>query len=290
MEAGVDALFVKFFTKLKATLKANAVIREEIKVEFSRRISDLIDRINDIAIAIQAASGQEILVVIDDLDKLGLEVADRVYRNNINALFQPQFRIIYTIPMAATRDMSLKGIINNATNNRMQSMWATKFFPRGEDKNSSAVPLEGPVRIFEKILYKRMSPQLIEPAVTRMMILKSGGALREFIRLASRCCDICLVKMRQMPENQTLQITDGILKKAVTDLRIDFTEPLGQDAYTILVEVYRDYLPIDGMDQTFLDLLHNLYILEYHNDDLWFGIHPIVQDLLDRRGLTQAEG
>ena len=43
------------------------------------------------------------------------------------------------------------------------------------------------------------------------------------------------------------------------------------------------------MDQTFLDLLHNLYILEYRNDDLWFGIHPIVQDLLYRRGLTQME-
>jgi hypothetical protein len=47
------------------------------------------------------------LVVIDDLDKLDLEIVGKVYRNNINALFQLQFRIIYTIPMAATRDLSL---------------------------------------------------------------------------------------------------------------------------------------------------------------------------------------
>ena len=116
---------MKYFAKLKANLKANSVIREEITIEFSRRISDLIDRINDIASAIQAGCRKEIMVVIDDLDKLDLEIVDRVYRNNISALFQPQFRIIYTMPMAATRDMSLRGIIHNATNNKIQSMWAT---------------------------------------------------------------------------------------------------------------------------------------------------------------------
>ncbi|HEY9299243.1 MAG TPA: P-loop NTPase fold protein [Phormidium sp.] len=126
-EAGVNALFVKLLAKLKATLKTNSVIREEITIEFSRRISDLVDRINDIASAIQAGCGKEIMVVIDDLDKLDLEIVDRVYRNNISALFQPQFRIIYTIPMAATRDLSLRGIIQNATNNKIQSLWATNF-------------------------------------------------------------------------------------------------------------------------------------------------------------------
>jgi hypothetical protein len=84
-EAGVNAWLVKLFAKVKATLKANSVIREEITIEFSRRISDLVDRINDIASAIQAGCGQEIMVVIDDLDKLDLEIVNRVYRNNINA-------------------------------------------------------------------------------------------------------------------------------------------------------------------------------------------------------------
>jgi energy-coupling factor transporter ATP-binding protein EcfA2 len=285
IESGIDAWFVKFFAKLKATLKANSVIREEIKLEFARKISDLVDRVNDIAIAIQAASGKEILVVIDDLDKLDLEIVDRVYRNNISALFQPHFRIIYTIPMAATRDMHLRGIIRNATNNRIQSMWATKFFPRGADKNPATVPVAESVELFEHILYKRMPSALIEPEVAQMMILKSGGALREFIRLARQCCQICLLQLRRNPEQQDIQITPEILNKAVTDLRINMTEPLGQNAYTILAQIYREYAPLDGMDQTFLDLLHELYILEYRNGDLWFGINPIVKELLERRGL-----
>jgi energy-coupling factor transporter ATP-binding protein EcfA2 len=285
VESGANAWFVKFFAKLKATLKANSVIRDEIKNEFTRRISDLVDRVNDIASAIEAASGKEVLVVIDDLDKLDLDTVERVYRNNISSLFQPQFRIIYTIPMAATRDLSLRGIIHNATSNRIQSMWATKFFARGADKNPNSVPVAESVSVFAEILSKRMSSELIEPAVVSAMILKSGGALREFIRIARQCCQICLLQLRRDPNLQDIKITDDILKKAITDLRINMTEPLGQNSFDILAQVYRDNAPKDGMDQIFLDLLHELYILEYRNDDLWFGINPIVKDLLERRGL-----
>jgi hypothetical protein len=122
-----------------------------------------------------------------------------------------------------------------------------------------------------------------------MLILKSGGALREFIRLASQCCKICLVQLRRSPESQDLKIDMEVLQRAITDLRIEFTEPLGQKDYKVLAEVYRECAPVDGADQTFLDLLHTLYILEYRNDDLWFGVNPIVQDLLQRRGLIKAE-
>ncbi|MEA5517412.1 ATP-binding protein [Limnoraphis robusta] len=284
-EVGGGAWFAKFFAKLKATLKANSVVREEITTEFSRRISDLVDRIDDIAAAIEVAFKQDVIVVIDDLDKLDLDLVDRVYRNHINALFQPSFRIIYTIPMAATRDKQLRGILRNATNNQIQSMWATKFFARGDDRIPDAVPAPQAMEIFEQILYKRIDPQLIEPELARMLILKSGGALRELIRLASQCCQLCLVQLRRTPDNQDIIVTADILQKAITNLRIEFTEPLGQNDYEVLAQVYSDYTPEDGMNETFLELLHNLYILEYRNDDLWFGIHPIVQEILQKRGL-----
>jgi nucleoside-triphosphatase THEP1 len=284
-QAGSDLWFLKFFTKIKAILKANAVTREEIKTEFARRISDLVDRVNDIAVAIQAASGKEVLVIIDDLDKLELEVVDRVYRNNINALFQPNFRIIYTIPMAAMRDKALRGIIRTATNNKIQSIWAAKFFPQSEDKNPDAIPNKDVIKVFAEILHKRIPPELIEEDTMQPLILKSGGALRELIRLASRCCEHCLMQLRRNPDAQDLKINGEVLQKAVTDLRLEFTESLGKNDEGVLTQIYRDYQPEDSMDQVFLDLLHTLYILEYRNDDLWFGVHPIVREILLRRNL-----
>jgi len=284
-QVGSDLWFVKFFAKIKATLKANKVIRDEIKTEFAQRFSDLVDRVNDIAIAIQAASGKEVLVIIDDLDKLPLEVVETIYSNNLNAFFQPQFRIIYTIPMATTRDKNLRGIIRDATNNRILSMWATKFFARGQDKNPDAVAKQEMVDIFAEVLQKRLNEELIEADVMEQLIIKSGGALRELIRLASRCCEHCLMQLRRTPDAQDLKITTEILQKAVTDLRIEFTEPLGENDLDILLQIYDKNTPQDGMDQVFLDLLHTLYILEYRNDDVWFGLHPIVREILLRREL-----
>jgi nucleoside-triphosphatase THEP1 len=285
VKAGADAWFIKFFAQLKDTLKANEVIRDEIKKTFARRISELVDRVNDIAIAIQAASEKEVLVIIDDLDKLPLEVVETIYSNNLNALFQPQFRIIYTIPMATTRDKNLRGIIRDATNNRILSMWATKFFARGQDKNPDAVAKQEMVDIFAEVLQKRLNEELIEADVMEQLIIKSGGALRELIRLASRCCEHCLMQLRRTPDAQDLKITTEILQKAVTDLRIEFTEPLGENDLDILLQIYDKNTPQDGMDQVFLDLLHTLYILEYRNDDVWFGLHPIVREILLRREL-----
>jgi hypothetical protein len=99
-----------------------------------------------------------------------------------------------------------------------------------------------------------------------------------------------LKQLRRTPDKQDLIITSEILKNAIKEYRINLTEPLGKNRYQILVGVYENYSPQDGMDQDFLDLLHRLYILEYRNDDLWFGVHPIVQEILQRRGLIGSEG
>jgi energy-coupling factor transporter ATP-binding protein EcfA2 len=289
VEAGIDSgaitVIVKLFAKIKAILKANHVIREEIRTEFSKKISDLTDRIDDIAIAIQVSSGKEVLVVIDDLDKLSLEVVERVYRKNINVLFQPQFRIIYTIPMAATGDLELGAIIRNATNNRIQKMWATKFFARGADKIPGTLPVADAVKTFEEILYKRLAAELIEPDIVQTMILKSGGALSEFIRLGRFCCQICLADLEKKPNQQNQKITKAIVEKALVEQRIEMTASLGQNAFAILSQVYRENAPLDSTDKTFLTLLHGLYILEYRNDDLWFSVNPIIKDLLEIRKL-----
>jgi hypothetical protein len=93
------------------------------------------------------------------------------------------------------------------------------------------------------------------------------------------------MQLRRTPDAQDLKITTEILQKAVTDLRIEFTEPLGENDLDILLQIYDKNTPQDGMDQVFLDLLHTLYILEYRNDDVWFELHPIVREILLRREL-----
>lgn len=89
------------------------------------------------------------------------------------------------------------------------------------------------------------------------------------------------------PERHEIKIDDEILEQAINDLRNDFATPLSQAHYRILTTIYNEFLPndTDADRQKFLDLLHGVYILEYRNSDLWYDVHPIIADLLKRRGL-----
>jgi energy-coupling factor transporter ATP-binding protein EcfA2 len=281
---------IKFFATIKAKLKANAVIREEIKTEFARRISDLIDRINEIAAVIQSESNKPILVIIDDLDKLDMGLAEAIYCNNIKPLFQPQFRVIYTIPVGVNRDLRLRNVIRAETN-KIQQLWVAKFYSKGDSRQPNPEILEASVQVLLKILQRRIPDALIEPETARQIVLYSGGVLREVIRLADRCCAKCLVQIRRelrkeksIQANLSLKIDESVLSQAITDAQIEFAEPLGQKDYELLAGIYQNLKPQDAENQRFLDLLHLLYVLEYRNSQLWYDLHPIVVELLKQQG------
>jgi hypothetical protein len=95
---------------------------------------------NEIAAVIQVTTKQEILVIIDDLDKLELARVNDIYRDNIKAICQPGFRIIYTIPIAVLRDKFLRPLIETETNDRIVFMPVIKLFEKGQSRQPNSQP------------------------------------------------------------------------------------------------------------------------------------------------------
>ncbi len=269
---------------LSTKLKVDSTIRYEIKQEFERKISELVAQLNIIAASIQAAYKKDILVIIDDLDKLDLSVVNHIYKDNIKALCLPGFRIIYTIPIAALRETALKPIIENETNDQVVVMPVLKLFAKGDSRQPDAQPRQETFDILCKILQKRIQPDLIEPEIAKNIALNSGGVLRELIRIANECCRICLRLIRRQPDG-TVIINADILDQAINKIRNDFSLPLGSAEYKILQDTYQKSKPEDPKEQAFLDLLHGLYVLEYRNSKNWYDVHPIVVELLRDEGL-----
>ncbi len=276
------------FKIITGKLKADATIRNEIKQEFVRKISDLIARINEIAAVVQVATSTKILVIIDDLDKLDLVVVREIYQDHIKALFQPQFRVIFTIPIAALREVSLRAVIETETNDQIVLMPIAKLFGKGESRETIPIPQFKPTATFADILGRRVPDNLIETYTTEQIILYSGGVLRELIRIANECCRICLRLIRRNPHDETVKINQDVLEEALNNLRNDFATPLGKAEYEILQITYQEFAPEDPKEQKFLDLLHGLYVLEYRNNDIWYDIHPVVVDLLRKKGLING--
>ncbi|MDZ8227764.1 ATP-binding protein [Nostoc sp. ChiVER01] len=280
-EASKDFNILKLFS---VKLKVDSKIRYELKQEFERKISELVAQLNIIAAAIQAVTKKQILVIVDDLDKLDLVVVNNLFKDNIKALCLPGFRIIYTIPIAALREKDLKPTIENETNDQVVAMPVLKLFKKGESHLANSTPFPKTLNILCEILTKRISNNLLESSTAEKIVLNSGGVLRELIRISNECCRICLRLIRRKPEDKVI-INDEILDQAINNIRNDFSMPLGSVDYRILQTTYNNFKPEDPKQQEFLDLLHGLYVLEYRNRQNWYDVHPIVVELLREEGL-----
>lgn len=273
-----------FFKLIAGKLKVDAAIREEIKQEFIRKTSELVAQINIIAATIRSACEKETIVIIDDLDKLDLVVVRDIFQDNIKALFLPSFRIILTIPISALREVRLNATIETESNNNIVFMPVSKLFDKWKRRESEAMPKTEAIAKLEELLSKRIASDLIEPETAKNIIIYSGGVLRELIRISNECCRICLRLVRRYPDRTDIKINSEILAEAVNKLRLDFELRLGAAEYEILTATYQKLMPQDPKEQKFLALLHGLYVLEYRNHDLWYDVHPIVTESLQRRG------
>ncbi|BAZ25354.1 hypothetical protein NIES4073_62590 [Kalymmatonema gypsitolerans NIES-4073] len=280
-EVGLGGDFLKIIT---AKLKNEATFREEIKKTYERKVSELARKADEIASIIQVETRKQVLVIIDDLDKLDLGLVEDIYRNNINSLFLPNFKIVYTIPIAAIRNSELLPILQSVAAPRIR-MAVCKFFKPGDSHKPDGNPNQQAINLFLEILQKRIPEELIEPETARQIVLKSGGVVRELVRIARSCCSQCLLLIRSQPERSDIKINEEILQLAIKDLRNEFALTLGENRYSILVTTYQNLTPKDAMSEEFLSLLHGLHVLEYENDDLWYDVHPIVVDLLKRKKL-----
>ncbi|BAY11826.1 ATP-binding protein [Calothrix sp. NIES-2098] len=279
IEVGFDLL--KF---LKTQLKADAKVREEIKQEFERKISELVERINEIAALIQFTTKKETIVIIDDLDKLDLATVQEIYKNNIKSLFQPNIRIIYTVPIAVMCNTYIWDIIKAESKNLIEVMPVIKIFHKGDNRLPDAQPRSEAINILCEILEKRISRDLIDKSAAEKIVIYSGGVLRELIRLANVCCLICLRLIKQKP-GERIAINDQVIEQAIKEIRNELSLRLGKEEFKILKTTYENFEPDDVKQQEFLELLHGLYILEYRDDYTWYDVHPILIETLRRRGL-----
>ena len=274
---------LKFFDFLTGKLQKESTFREEIKETYERRVSELSQQIDRIAIAIQSTTKKEVLVIIDDLDKLDLAVVESIFQDNIKALFSPNIRVVFTIPIAVVREPRLLATLESES--RISLLSVTKFYTQDVAHQPDAEPIEKNVQMLQRVLEKRIAADLVEGDILRQIVLLSGGVLRELVRLGQECCRECMLELRLNPEVTDLKINAEILTAAVKSLRNQFARPLGSNLYGLLVETYKQFTPPDAKSDAFLEMLHGLYVLEYENDDLWYDLHPLVTDLLRRKDL-----
>jgi len=269
---------------IKAKLSTEQTIKEEIKTQFTQNFRDLIDTLNAIATEIKLATKQEILVIVDDLDKFDLEEVERIFQKNLKALLEPKFIIIYTLPIAAIREAVLRKHIEDETGNEIFVMPVLKLYAKGVSRQPDRQPEDAAMQVLRSVLERRIDADLLEDGIIDKIALSSGGVLRDVVRIAQRCCSEVLVKLRRMVRQkksiEDLKIDQYILQESLDSLRNDIQLGLSKTDREILVQVYDKYIPANPKEQAFLDLLHTVVAIEYRNRESWYDVHPLIVEQL----------
>ena len=270
--AGGVGLNIPFnLLEVMGRMKSENKTKKEVRKEIEPRVSELVSIINDTISEIEKTRKQ-VLIIIDNLEKIDLTKAQHLFYDHATQLTQPLCKIIYTFPI------SLK-----SSDNFMQIK--INFSHVSNHPNIKIHEREGPEHPYSKgrefmkeIVSKRVSPDMFEPDALEYIIDMSGGVVREFIRIIRDSAVRAITRKKDL-------IDKDIAVEVVNGLKNIYQAQLSDEDYKVLIEVHQT--KDIKRDEQLVGLLHNLSVLEYRNDRSWCDLNPIVRAILDEKNLLQ---
>jgi hypothetical protein len=288
LEAGAgvekDSLWAKvigLFAALKGEIKY-ASTRQTTVVDYRlTRLTSLIDVANRLLDEcnqrLQAACGKQWLFVGEDFDKAGI-TTDRIeelFITYANIFQDLRTHLIFNLPI---------GLYYSDKALRLPFAGDCSFVipdtpVYNQDHSANAMGRDA----LEKVLEARMALDLFEPDQMTRLIVASGGNFRDLFTLVNYAADTALVRNAQ-------KINADDVRGAIANLRSDYERRLGQSPFdretitydqkaTRLVEVYQGDTEVKIPDGVMYSLLNARAIQEF-NGKRWFGVHPLVVDIL----------
>lgn len=274
----------EFFIKFKATAKSSKSLKETLKRNVEPRLSDLIEHCNrlitEIRLDLHKIGKKDILIIIEDLDKIPLDRVEVLFFNHINQLVQIRTNVIYTFPNALYYHVRFQSIKSYFTDCYELPMIKVR-------QKDGSVNEEG-VDTMMRVVKSRMNLDLFENvSFLKKMIDYSGGVLRDlFLMIVEAAENAQDFDHPKINENDCLRAFQK-LKKEYENSIADYVEdgrvtiPV-KDYFDVLVTLYRD--PNKKIDNTqpVMHLRQNLSVLGY-NGEQWYDVHPIVKAVLEER-------
>lgn len=280
--------FAKLFGKFKATAKSSRSLKEVLKQNVEPRLSELIKLCNELVKEVYLSwianpLHKDLLIIIEDLDKIPLDRAENLFVNYVNQLTQIKCNVIYTFPIALYYNSNFGQIKNYFQ--KCEELPMIKV----ADKEGHPVP-EG-IESIKSVVEARMDLSLFEnEEILNQMIALSGGCLRDLFYLIRNAAEFSI------DEDRT-KISDSDRVNAYQILKSDYENTIADykrhnevvytagEFYAALADLYK--LSSKKLDNTEINLLlrQNLTILGY-NGEGWCDVHPVVKEILKERELV----
>lgn len=253
---------MKIEGKFGGETSSRTVMRERIEP----RLSDLMEKINLTIGEIEAKTKKSVLIIVEDIDKADLDKARHLFFEHGISISKINSRVIYTFPIALRYSNDFPQIARNF--NRHFVLPNVKIINRQQEVDDVGY------QTLKNVILKRIEEGIITKKALDKIIQLSGGLMVELIRLIHGAANYAL------SEKKTNIDIESVGKMA-NEIRNDYRALLQPKHYEILKQIKKDKEKRIVNEDIVRELLHNLSLLEYHNDETWGDVHPIVKPLLE---------
>lgn len=279
-EASLEAK-ISFLTRISASVKGilstGKETKQVVRQYIEPKLSQLITAINDLIFVITDAlrqQGKVPILIIEDLDKLDIPVAEDLFLNHRNILTDLNIHIIYTFPIFLHYSDKFNEIKDSFNHSELLSMIKVK--------NKDGSKNEDGIDTIRQIVGKRAELSLFDREALTFIIEKSGGTLRNVFEMIHRAA----LTVLGGGTGSTIIDMDAA-KKAYGELKSDFERCIAHKHLQTLKDLHGDRTKKPLSDANLMELLNCMAVIEY-NGERWCDLHPAVEDILREKGTIGA--
>jgi hypothetical protein len=278
-------LSAKFSSALKFGSRTDTSTVNKVR----QRKGELMAAVNALGIATEQAwrakfgdTKAKVLLVIEDLDKLGLADARQIFVNDGRLLGSITLRAIYTVPVFTFHSPEAKAI--NSYFDQTLGLPMIKTYTR------HGKHCEEGRSILREIIRRRVDSHVIPDDAVELLIERTGGVLRDIFDAIQSCAQFLPVQKSNMMDKGNIKTAlDRMV--ATMGLQIGYPpedkkapKPLQLRLASIAKAQSEGKEVATEPDPDLQYLLMSGALIEY-NGDRWLGVHPLAKDYLTELGL-----
>jgi hypothetical protein len=262
---------VKAFLSVSGRIGKESETRKTIRQQVEPKYSALLGIIDDLQQAISKITSRKLVCLIDGCDKASVEASEKLFYKNGHYLSIPECSIVYTFPVELQHSKEYNQIRPYFTKAIPIPNFKTQI--RKIPDQAEQQRLQKSLSLLSEVITNRVNPTLLTQTALDKIVTSSGGISRLAITLTQTAALKALVAKSDKIEEQHVDA-------AISEERKVFQRILTEKQKTLLRKV-RDGEDFDpDADLGYLELLHNLSLIEYDNGTVWHAVHPIAAQLL----------
>jgi hypothetical protein len=280
----------KLFKDLGMLLKVGFQRETTRTREVRPALSEIIGKVNAIIEAAEADK-PKLLVIVDGLDRKDYGIALEMFSSSL--LIDLNCHIIYAVPISLRYSPAFREPMQSFK--KCLDLANIPVFKCDAEARPTVEPDRVGRHILTDVIEKRLAKlgdtykNLFQPDALELLCEKSGGVMRDLVRLARTGCEVAL-------QQKVDRVNLAIAREAIREDRKDYT--IADYQFPELDAVHRTGQltsnsfdsPKHGNIVICDELLHYKLVLGYEDpkQGRWFDINPILFDDLERWRATNA--